>query len=121
MRSGILLWGSLAVLLIFGLITSIYTVEAESEGVILRFGKAQSDTVKPGLHFKLPFGIDEVLIEPVGRTLKQDYGFGTEGATDPSQTSDPRTWGSVRSMVSGDLNAVQVEWSVQYQIIDQSD
>ena len=106
--------------LLFGLITSVYKVETEYEGVILRFGKAQLDKVKPGLHFKLPFGIDEVLIEPVGRTLKQEYGFGTEGATDPTQTSDRRTWESVKGMVSGDLNAVEVEWSVQYQIDDQA-
>ena len=120
-RKGFFVWLVLIATFLFGLVTSVYKVDTEYEAVILRFGKAQSDVVGPGLHFKLPFGIDEVLIEPVGRTLKQDYGFGTEGATDPSQTSDPRTWGSVRSMVSGDLNAVQVEWSVQYQIIDQSE
>lgn len=106
--------------LLFGLVTSVYKVETEYEGVILRFGKAQSDKVKPGLHFKLPFGIDEVLLEPVERQLKQEYGFGTEGATDPSQFSDRRTWDSVKSMVSGDLNAVEVEWTVQYQIDDQA-
>ena len=39
--------------------TSYYTVAAESEGVVLRFGKFLK-TVEPGLHFKLPLGIDEV-------------------------------------------------------------
>jgi len=118
-RKGFFVWLVLIATLLFGLVTSVYKVETEYEGVILRFGKAQPDRVKPGLHFKLPFGIDQVLIEPVGRTLKQEYGFGTEGATDPSQTSDRRTWDSVKSMVSGDLNSVEVEWSVQYQIDDQ--
>ncbi len=120
-RKGFFVWLVLIATLLFGLVTSVYKVETEYEGVILRFGKAQPDTVKPGLHFKLPFGIDEVLIEPIGRTLKQEYGFGTEGATDPSQTSDRRTWNSVKSMVTGDLNAVEVEWSVQYQINNQVD
>ena len=81
LRNGVLLWALLGFVLIFGLISSIYTVEAESEGVILRFGKAQKDKVKPGLHFKLPFGIDEVYALPVERQLKQEYGFATEGGT----------------------------------------
>ena len=46
-RNGVLLWALLGFVLIFGLISSIYTVEAESEGVILRFGKAPKDNVKP--------------------------------------------------------------------------
>ena len=120
-RKGFFVWLVLIATLLFGLVTSVYKVETEYEGVILRFGKAQPDTVKPGLHFKLPFGIDEVLLEPVERQLKQEYGFGTEGATDKSQFSDRRTWDSVKSMVTGDLNAVEVEWSVQYQIEDQAD
>ena len=63
-RNGVIFWVLIVVVVIFGLITSIYTVEAESEGVILRFGKARPDKVKPGLHFKLPFGIDEVYVLP---------------------------------------------------------
>ena len=47
----------LIVLLIAVLLTSYYTVGAESEGVVLRFGKFLR-TVEPELHFKLPFGID---------------------------------------------------------------
>ena len=120
-RKGFFVWLVLIATLLFGLITSVYKIETEYEGVILRFGKAQPETVKPGLHFKLPFGIDEVLLEPVERQLKQEYGFGTEGATDQNQFSDRRTWDDVKRMVTGDLNAVEVEWSVQYQIDDQAD
>jgi len=117
-RNGLLLWALLAVVLIFGLITSIYTVEAESEGVILRFGKAREDKVKPGLHFKLPFGIDDVYVLPVQRQLKQEYGFATEGGTNVDQFSDRRGRDREKSMVTGDLNAAEVEWIVQYRIID---
>ena len=39
--------------------TSIYTVEAQSQGVVLRFGKYVK-TVDPGIQVKLPFGIDQV-------------------------------------------------------------
>ena len=118
LRNGLLLWALLAVVLIFGLITSIYTVEAESEGVILRFGKAKEDKVKPGLHFKLPFGIDDVYVLPVERQLKQEYGFATEGGTNSNQFSDRRGRDREKSMVTGDLNAAEVEWIVQYRITD---
>jgi len=110
--------GALAVVLVWGLITSIYTVEAESEGVILRFGKAKEDKVKPGLHFKLPFGIDDVYVLPVERQLKQEYGFATEGGTNSNQFSDRRGRDREKSMVTGDLNAAEVEWIVQYRITD---
>ena len=118
MRNGVLLWALLGFVLIFGLISSIYTVEAESEGVILRFGKARPDNVKPGLHFKLPFGIDEVYVLPVERQLKQEYGFATEGGTNSNQFSDRRSRDREKNMVTGDLNAAEVEWIVQYRISD---
>jgi len=68
--------------------TSCYTVQAESEGVVLRFGKFLK-TVEPGLHFKLPFGVDQVTVLPTRRQLKLEFGFLTPGYTnvDPA----PRT------------------------------
>ncbi|MDA0323501.1 MAG: FtsH protease activity modulator HflK [Verrucomicrobia bacterium] len=96
-----------------GLVTSIYTIPAESLGVVLRFGKAV-DEVDPGLRFKLPYGIDTVSKVPVKRQLKQEFGFGTAGATNPAQRShDP---GKETLMVTGDLNAALVEWILQYRI-----
>jgi len=95
--------------------TSCYTVQAESEGVVLRFGKFLK-TVEPGLHFKLPFSIDHVTILPTRRQLKLEFGFVTPGYTNPYQPGkDAR---EERSMVTGDLNAALVEWVVQYRIED---
>ena len=103
------------ILLIFLVWTSCYTVQAESEGVVLRFGKFLK-TVEPGLHFKLPFGIDHVTVLPTRRQLKIEFGFSTLGYTNPYQAgNDPR---EERSMVTGDLNAALVEWVVQYRIED---
>ena len=95
--------------------TSFYTVAAESEGVVLRFGKYLT-TVEPGLHFKLPFRIDEVVVLPTRRQLKLEFGFMTRGYTDPAQASQHQ--GEEKSMVTGDLNAALVEWVVQYRISD---
>jgi membrane protease subunit HflK len=105
-------------LLIFaalGAWTAFFTVPAEAEGIVLRFGRFAS-MVDPGLHFKLPFGIDEVEIVPVKRQLTQEFGFGTAGSTNSSQSTAEPDWEDESSMVTGDLNAAMVEWVVQYRI-----
>lgn len=95
--------------------TSYYTVPAESEGVILRFGSYLS-TVESGLHFKLPLGIDDVSILPTRRQLKMEFGFSSFGYSNPDQVGgSPQV---EKSMVTGDLNAALVEWVVQYRIRD---
>jgi membrane protease subunit HflK len=104
-----------AILIIILVWTSYYTVQAESEGVVLRFGKFLK-TVEPGLHFKLPFGIDEVAILPTRRQLKLEFGFSTPGYTNPDQPA--KNDEEEKSMVTGDLNAALVEWVVQYRIDD---
>lgn len=95
--------------------TAFYTVPAESEGVVLRFGRFHH-VVPSGLHFKLPFEVDRVQIVPVKRQLKQEFGFGTEGSTNPWQASAATEWQSEKAMVTGDLNVALVEWVVQYRI-----
>jgi membrane protease subunit HflK len=72
--------------------------------------------VPPGLHFKMPLGIDNATIVPVKRQLKQEFGFATPGAQDPYQGA--RDGGRETQMVTGDLNAALVEWVVQYRISD---
>ena len=109
--------GVLGVALLAGVVTTFYTVEAESQGVVLRFGRYLK-TVEPGLRMRLPFGIDRVYRVPVRRQLKQEFGFGTPGATNPYQFTDTREQELERSMVTGDLNAASVEWVVQYRIAD---
>lgn len=105
------------VLLVIGIAlwTTWYTIPSDSVGMLQRFGKFQNE-VQPGLHFKLPLGIDTVTIVPVKRQLKQEFGFATAGATNPEQhSSNPE---EESPMVTGDLNAALVEWVVQYRISD---
>src|SRR6056300_510448 len=103
-RNGLIVWVIVAVVALAGVATSFYTVQAESQGVVLRFGKYLK-TVEPGLRFKMPFGVDEVYVLPVRRQLKQEYGFATLGASNSNQFSEPRTRNREKSMVTGDLNA----------------
>jgi membrane protease subunit HflK len=109
----------LAVLALVGLgaWTAYYTVPSDSVAVIQRFGKYLKE-VPPGLHFKLPLGIDAATIVPVKRQLKQEFGFATPGASDPYQSSAPGDGMRETQMVTGDLNAALVEWVVQYRISD---
>jgi membrane protease subunit HflK len=105
----------LMLLAVVGAWTSYYTIAAESEGVVLRFGEYILK-VPPGLHFKLPFGIDEVIEVPTQRQLKLEFGFASTGRTNPDQVgADPE---KEKSMVTGDLNSALVEWVVQYRITE---
>ena len=87
LRGGIVL--ALLALVGVGAWTAYYTVPSDSVAVVQRFGKYLEE-VPPGLHFKLPLGIDVATIVPVKRQLKQEFGFATPGATDPYQTSRDR-------------------------------
>jgi membrane protease subunit HflK len=109
---GIIVFIILAVIAL-GVWTSYYTVPSDSVAVVQRFGKYLKE-VPPGLHFKLPLGIDSSVIVPVKRQLKQEFGFSTPGASDPYQS--PRNGKKETEMVTGDLNAALVEWVVQYRI-----
>jgi membrane protease subunit HflK len=102
-------------LAVIGAWTAYYTVPSDSVAVIQRFG-AYLKEVPPGLHFKLPLGVDIATIVPVKRQLKQEFGFSTPGARDPWQS--PRDGRRETEMVTGDLNAALVEWVVQYRIAD---
>jgi membrane protease subunit HflK len=100
----------------FFLYSSIFTVGPEEVGVILRFGKFVR-TVNPGLNLKLPFGIESVTKVPVERQLKLEFGFRTEKAGVKTQFSDKSHQGE-SLMLTGDLNAAEVEWIVQFRIKD---
>jgi membrane protease subunit HflK len=112
--SGVIVIAIIA-LVVLGAWSAYYTVPSDSVAVVQRFGKYLKD-VPPGLHFKLPLGIDAATIVPVKRQLKQEFGFTTPGASDPFQS--PRDGKRETEMVTGDLNAALVEWVVQYRISD---
>lgn len=108
----------LVIVVLIGIFTSYYTVSPESISVVKRFGKFK-EVAEPGLHFKIPFGVDQSTIVPIRRQLKLEFGFTTPSATNEYQPSrDPSM---ERDMVTGDLNAAQVEWVVQYVISSPKD
>ena len=96
--------------------TSIKTVGPEEEGVVLSLGE-YNRTVQPGLNFILPFGLEEMYKIPVQRQLKQEFGFRTESPGVTTEYSD-RSFAEESLMLTGDLNLADVEWVVQYRIVD---
>lgn len=101
--------GVLAVILIS--FRSIYTVQPNERAVVLRFGSYHK-TAQPGLNFCIPF-VDEVLPADMReRTLRLPFGM-EEGRPSPSRISDEDVL-----MLTGDLNAAAVEWTVQWQVSD---
>jgi len=108
----------LAVLILMLVTSSFYTVEPEEQAVVMRFGAFDKDrVVGPGLHFKLPLGVDQVIKVPVQRQLKQEFGFRSTG-TSRDQRTQYRQVADESNMLTGDLNAAVVEWVVQYRIAD---
>jgi len=96
--------------------TSFYTVEPEEVALVLRFGKYVR-TADPGLHMKIPFGVETALKVPVQRQLKAEFGFRTVSAGVNSQFTT-RGLSGESNMLTGDLNAAVVEWVIQYRIVD---
>src|SRR3954453_2980594 len=106
---------AVAIVVLILIWTSYYTVPAESEAVVLRFGRFLR-IAEPGLNFKIPLGVDEYTLVQTRRQLKLEFGFYTSGYSNPDQPSRDQI--EEKSMVTGDLNAALVEWVVQYRISD---
>ncbi|MCL2805039.1 MAG: FtsH protease activity modulator HflK [Treponema sp.] len=100
------------VLILLG--TSVFIVDQTEQAVMTRFGK-YTTTKGAGLHFKLPFGIDRNYTVNVTTVQTQEFGFRTtRGGSFPTYAS--QTAESV--MLTGDLNIVDVEWIIQYRVVD---
>ena len=72
-------WAGVAALVIVaavGLITSVYTVPADSAGVVKRFGR-YSRATGPGIHLKMPYWIETATAVPVTKVQKEEFGFRT--------------------------------------------
>ncbi|GAX59267.1 membrane protease subunits, stomatin/prohibitin homologs [Candidatus Scalindua japonica] len=96
--------------------SSIFTVKANQEATILRFGKYM-ETVGPGLHFKLPFGVDRVYAGEVKRIYNEEFGYRTLRSGRESMIDyNFRGASEVSLMLTGDRNCAVVHWVVRYKI-----
>ncbi|MBS0013984.1 MAG: FtsH protease activity modulator HflK [Desulfobacterales bacterium] len=113
----VLIIAALAVVVVFW--TAWFTVQPEETGIVQRFGKVIR-TAGPGLHFKLPFGIETARMLPTARVLKEEFGFRTVASTPGEKTRyDPGgAYKDESLMLTGDLNVIDVQWIIQYRIED---
>ena len=107
----IVLIGALALALLVGVLTCFYTVDDKQQAVITTFGQV-TDIADAGLHFKLPFGIQQAHKVDVNIYQKIELGYTT--AADGSTVSNA----SESSMITGDYNIVNVDFFVEYKISD---
>lgn len=103
--------GVVVLVLLIGVFTCFYTVDDKQQAVVTTFGKV-TDVTDPGLHFKLPFGIQQVQRVDVNVYQKIELGYTTD-ANGVTTTVE-----SESTMITGDYNIVNVDFFVEYRISD---
>ena len=101
--------GIIALVLVIGLLTCFYTVDDKQQAVVTTFGQV-TDITDPGLHFKLPFGIQQAQKVDVNVYQKIELGYSTNHDGDYSTRTNEST------MITGDYNIVNVDFFVEYKI-----
>ena len=101
---------ALVALLIWAGSTCFYTVDDKQQAVVTTFGQV-TDVTDAGVHFKLPFGIQEVYHVDVNVYQKIELGYTTEEDGYATKTSES-------TMITGDYNIVNVDFFVEYKISD---
>ncbi len=94
---------------LLGVLTSVYTVDDKQQAVVTTFGKV-TDVTDAGLHFKLPFGIQKAEKVDVNVYQKIELGYTTESTGNYSVKNKEST------MITGDYNIVNVDFFVEYKI-----
>ena len=99
---------ALVVLLMAG--TCFYTVDDKQQAVVTTFGEV-TDVTDAGVHFKLPFGIQQVEKVDVNVYQKIELGYSSSGNLYDVNESES-------TMITGDYNIVNVDFFVEYKISD---
>ena len=108
-------WILFLIIAVITVSSTMFVVDETEQAVITRFGK-YSKTLGPGLHIKAPFGIDKNYNVPVKVIQTEQFGFKTLKAGRENEYRNNIT--SESTMLTGDLNIVDVEWIIQYRIVD---
>jgi membrane protease subunit HflK len=108
----IVLIAAIALFVVIGIVTCFYTVDDKQQAVVTTFGKV-TGKADPGLHFKLPYGIQKAHKVDVNVYQKIELGY----ATDPN-TGVVVSNTSESTMITGDYNIVNVDFFVEYKITD---
>jgi len=105
----------LLILLVIWVLSGLYRVLPDEQGVVLRFGK-YVNTTQPGLNYHFPFPIERVLKPKVTKVNRIDVGF--RGASDSGRSSGVGEVPEESLMLTGDENIVDINYSVFWVIKD---
>ncbi|MDO6439857.1 FtsH protease activity modulator HflK [Cyclobacterium sp. 1_MG-2023] len=105
--------GLVVIIMVF---SAIKTVGPEEEGVVIQLGE-YNRTVSPGLNFIIPF-VETMYKIPVQRQLKLEFGFRSSSTSNGQSQYVKSGYIDESMMLTGDLNLTDVEWVVQYRIVD---
>ncbi|HEY9536349.1 MAG TPA: FtsH protease activity modulator HflK [Kiloniellaceae bacterium] len=112
-KSAYLLIG-LGVIIVW-LLTGLYRVQTNEQGVVLRFGK-WVETTQPGLNWHLPWPIETALTPSVTSVQQIDIGFQSTGGE--SSRTARRDIAEESLMLTGDQNIIDIDFTVQWKIAD---
>ena len=107
----ILLTVVVAIALLLAAGSCFYTVDDKQQAVVTTFGKV-TDVTDAGLHFKIPFGIQQVEKVDVNVYQKIELGYTSTGEDIYATNTNEST------MITGDYNIVNVDFFVEYKITD---
>ena len=107
----ILLTVVVAIALLLAAGSCFYTVDDKQQAVVTTFGKV-TDVTDAGLHFKIPFGIQQVEMVDVNVYQKIELGYTSTGEDIYATNTNEST------MITGDYNIVNVDFFVEYKITD---
>ncbi len=105
----------IVLLIVIWLVSGLYRVLPDEQGVVLRFGKFIS-TTQPGLNYHIPYPIETVLTPKVTKVNRIDVGF--RSASDSGRTSGIDDVSEESLMLTGDENIVNIDFSVFWVIKD---
>ena len=101
---------AVALALFIGVMTCFYTVDDKQQAVVTTFGKV-TDVTDAGVHFMLPFGIQQVKKVDVNVYQKIELGYSSDGQVYNVNEKES-------TMITGDYNIVNVDFFVEYKISD---
>ena len=90
--------------------TCWYTVNDKQNAVVTTFGKVTSIQTEPGMHLKLPFGIQKAQPVDVNVFQKISIGYTT------SDTGENISVANESKMITGDFNIVNIDFYIEYKI-----
>lgn len=100
----------IAVVLLLGW-SSFYTVQEQEQAAIMTFGKYSHTEESSGLHFKLPYPIQQVVIVPAKLTQQLHIGYRESNGQNVSVEEEAL-------MITGDENLVSADAVVEWRISD---